>query len=135
MWSELRSFRGKRIVNWTRSRKKGSTLTLQVVISKIYEIVFLEHFFALFFQTFLTVSTVLKIMNFLLIFHQKWLMIFFVHSNSCKLLWFNILISVSVVLNVCLDLTVFDIDLYHHGGPNYHRVISEFSIKKIRLWN
>ena len=27
-WSELRSFRGKRIVNWTRSRKKGSTLTL-----------------------------------------------------------------------------------------------------------
>ena len=28
MWTELRSFRGKRIVNWTRSRKKGSTLTL-----------------------------------------------------------------------------------------------------------
>ena len=34
-WSELRSFRGKRIVNWTRSRKKGSTLTLDVSIWKI----------------------------------------------------------------------------------------------------
>ena len=28
LWTELRSFTGKRIVNWSRSRKKGSTLTL-----------------------------------------------------------------------------------------------------------
>ena len=35
-WSELRSFRGKRIVNWTRSRKKGSTLTLICLINFEY---------------------------------------------------------------------------------------------------
>ena len=32
-WTELRSFRGKRIVNWTRSRNKGSALTLRIFMA------------------------------------------------------------------------------------------------------